>query len=322
MTDLYSRIIATGSYLPEKIIPNQEFEKWLDTSDAWISERTGIHNRHIAAIDETAATMAILAAKDALNKADFSAETIDLIIVATCTPDYAMPNTACVVQNALGIKQCAAYDLSVACSGFSYALANADAMLRTGMAKRALVIGSEVMSRMLDWSDRTTCVLFGDGAGAAILEVASEPGIVISVLRADGRYGECLYAPNLQFNHQAELNSPYLKMQGREIYKLAVQKAVEIIDETLTRAPEAFKQIDWLIPHQANARIIETLANQLKLPKERVIMTLQNQGNTSAASVPLALDYALSKQMIKRGQNIFLLGFGGGFTWASNLIRY
>lgn len=319
---IYSRIVATGSYLPETVVPNQELEKWVQTTDAWISERTGIRARCIASDTDTAASMGTQAALKALAAAQLSPESIDLIIVATCTGDYALPSTACVIQANLGIAGTPAFDVSAACSGFCYALSIADLFIHSQQATRALVIGSEVMSRMLDWSDRTTCVLFGDGAGAVIIERAETPGLLDSSLHADGRFASLLYAADLQFGRGATASSPYLKMQGKEVFKLAVQKGVEVINTVLIRNQLSINDIDWIIPHQANTRIIQMMAHQLSLPIERFVLTLAEQGNTSAASIPLALDHAVREGIIQRGQRIMTLGFGGGFTWACNLFQY
>lgn len=313
----YARIAGTGSYLPEKILTNAEIEKIVDTTDQWIVERTGIKQRHIANDEETSSYMAHQAALKALEAANISADSIGLIIVATSTPDKIFPSTACLVQQRLGIHGCAAFDVSAACAGFSYALSVADQFIRSGNADYALVIGSETMSRIIDWTDRSTCVIFADGAGAVLLQASDQPGIHSTHLHADGQYQDLLYTPN-----GLRLERPYLKMAGREVFRVAVTHLEEIVHETLAANQIEKSAIDWLVPHQANIRIIAAIANKLDMSMDRVVVTLDKQGNTSAASVPLALDYAIRDGRIQRGHTILLESFGGGFAWGSALVRY
>lgn len=315
----YSRIIGTGGYLPEKVLTNFDLEKMLDTSDAWIVERTGIKERRIAEDFETTSTMAIEAAKKAIITANIEPEKIDLIIVATSTPENFFPSTACIVQQALNIKQCPAFDISAACAGFNYALSTADNFIRAGAARHALVIGSETMSRTLDWTDRGTCILFGDGAGAIVLEANEKPGILSNHLYSNGQYKDLLYYPS---GVHPNSKPRFLKMNGSEIFKIAVNKLGEILDETLAANNLTHSSLDWLVPHQANLRIISAMARKLHLPMERVVITLDKQGNTSAASVPLALDAAIRDGRIQRGHTILLESFGGGLTWGAALVRY
>lgn len=330
MKEVYSRITGTGSYLPSQRVSNKDLEKWVETTDEWIFERTGIRFRHLAGNDDTAATMGTAAARAALSAAQLDAKQIDMIIVATATPDYVFPNTACLIQKALGCAPCAAFDISVACTGFCYALSLADNTIKAGMAQHILVIGAEVISRMLDWNDRSTCVLFGDGAGALVLSASSRPGLILSKLKADGQYADILSIANLQNLRGEKAISPYLQMQGRELFKLAVTKGSEIVRQTLAELPSEYQTsitgtnrvIDWLLPHQANLRIIKVLAEQLQLPMDRVLLSLEEQGNTSAASIPLALDEGVRLGKIKEGDRLLLIAFGGGFTWASNFICY
>lgn len=313
----YAKIAGTGSYLPEKILTNAELEKIVDTTDEWIVERTGIKQRHIANDEETSSYMAYHAALKALEAANVSAESIGLIIVATSTPDKIFPSTACLVQQRLGIHGCAAFDVSAACAGFSYALSVADQFIRSGNADYALVIGSETMSRIIDWTDRSTCVIFADGAGAVLLQASDKPGIQSTHLHADGQYQDLLYTPN-----GLRLERPYLKMAGREVFRVAVTHLEEIVHETLAANQIEKSAIDWLVPHQANIRIISAIATKLDMSMDRVVVTLDKQGNTSAASVPLALDYAIRDGRIQRGDTILLESFGGGFAWGSALVRY
>jgi len=319
---IYSRIAGTGSYLPEKILTNHDLEKMVDTTDEWIVERTGIHQRHIASDNETASSLATEAADSALQAAKIPADTLDFIIVATCTPDRVIPSTACLVQKNLGISGCAAFDVNAACAGFNYALGIANNFIRQGEGKRALVIGSEVMSRIMDWTDRSTCVLFGDGAGAVILESSEEPGILSTHLHAAGEYEEALYTPNPIASAVTDHEPAYMKMQGQEVFRLAVTKLKEIVDETLSANQLKGSTVDWLIPHQANLRIIQATAKRLALTMDQVVLTLDKQGNTSAASVPLALDHAVRNNQVKRDDILLLESFGAGFTWGSALIRY
>lgn len=310
----YTRILATGGYLPTTILSNADLEKRVDTTHEWIVERTGIHNRHIASKDETTMFMACEAAKRALETAGISKDTIDMIIVATCTPDKVFPSTACLVQEALDIPNCPAFDLQAACSGFIYGLSIIDQFIRQGTVKRALLIGSESMSRIIDWNDRRTCVLFGDGAGAVILEASTTPGVLSTELSADGRQKDILYLENKP--------GAFVSMQGNAVYKLAVNRFGEAAMSILLANGLTVAEVDWFVPHQANIRIILATAEKLGLPQDHIIFTLANQGNTSAASVPLALDAGIREGKIKRGQHLLLEAFGGGLTWGTALIKY
>jgi len=314
----YSRIAGTGSYLPEKRLTNFDLEKMVETSDSWIVERTGISARHIASDHETNAFMSTQAAKRALAAANIPAEAVELIIVATSTPDKLLPSTACLVQEQLGITHFPAFDILAACAGFNYALSIADQYIKSGSVKCALVIGSEIMSRILDWSDRTTCVLFGDGAGAVVLQASDKPGILSTHLHAAGQYKELLFAPSGLIKGEI----PFAKMQGKEVFKIAVNKLSDILQETLAANNLAPSAIDWLVPHQANLRIIQAMAKKLNMSMEQVILTVGEHGNTSAASVPLALDQGIRDGRIKRGQTVLMESFGGGMAWGSALIKY
>lgn len=313
-----SAIVGTGSYLPARILTNRELETMVDTTNEWIMSRSGIEARHIAAADETSADMGAIAAQRALDAAQLTPDKIDLIIVATCTPDKMFPSTACLIQAKLKCTKAAAFDLSAACSGFIYALSVADQYIRAGNAQHILVIGSEVLSKITDWNDRGTCVLFGDGAGAVVLRAAQEPGIIATKLHAMGEYADILSLDNATLTN----NICKIKMQGREVFKLAVNHFSDLINDTLIANNIKMTELDWLIPHQANLRIIESLAHKLHLPAAQVIVTLQQQGNTSAASIPLALDAAVRDGRIKKGQMILLAAFGGGITWGSALIKW
>lgn len=316
---IYSRIAGTGGYLPEKILSNSCLEQMVETSDQWILERTGISNRHIMADHETTSTMAENAARLALEAANIAPEQLELILVATTTPDRTFPSTACILQNRLKAYGCPALDIGAACAGFIYGLSIADQYIKSGAVKNALVIGAESLSRIVDWTDRSTCVLFGDGAGAVVLEAASDPGIFSTHIHANGYYNNLLYAAN----HIGELKEPpYIKMQGNEVFKIAVKTLGDIVDETLAHNKIEKSQIDWLIPHQANLRIITATAKKLNLPMERVILTVADHGNTSAASVPLALNKAVREGKIKRGEIILLEAFGAGLTWGAALIKF
>jgi len=320
----YARIAGTGSYLPDKVLTNAELEKMVDTTDQWIVERTGIHERHIAAEGQTTCDLAEQAARRAMEMAGRSAAQIDLVIVATTTPDRIFPSTACLLQQRLGIHGCAAFDIQAVCTGFVYALGVADKFVRTGAARCALVVGAETLSRIVDWTDRGTCVLFGDGAGAVILEASDEPGILSTHLHADGRY-EHLLTVNAGVSQGYSLmqeGKAYIEMQGNEVFKVAVNTLGRIVDETLHANKLEKSDIDWLIPHQANTRIIAATAKKLKMSMDRVVLTVGEHGNTSAASVPLALDTAVRDGRIKRGELLMLEAFGGGFTWGSALVRY
>ena len=320
----YARIAGTGSALPERVITNAELAARVDTSDEWIAERTGIRQRHIAAEGQTTGDLAFAAAQAALQAAGVDAKEIDLIVLGTTTPDLVFPSTACLLQHRLGANGCAAFDVNAACSGFIYALTVANQFIRNGTAKTALVVGAETLSRFLDWSDRATCVLFGDGAGAVVLKAADEPGILSSHIHADGGYKELLWNPvGVSAGFKDEPNHGLrVLMQGREVFKVAVKTLDRVVEETLEANNLDRHQLDWLIPHQANLRIIEATAKRLDMPMDRVIVTVDKHANTSAASVPLALDYAVRSGKIQRGQLLLLEAFGGGFTWGSALLRY
>ena len=324
MTQIYARIAGTGSYLPERILTNAEMEKLVDTTDEWIRERTGICQRHIAADGQTTGDLAFEAAKRALDAAGVKASEIDLIVLGTTTPDIIFPSTACLLQHRLGANGCAAFDVNAACSGFIYALGVANNFIRAGAAKTALVVGAETLSRMLDWSDRGTCVLFGDGAGAVVLKASEDAGVLSTHLHADGGHKELLYNPvGVSAGFTDEPNHGVrVRMTGNEVFKVAVKTLDAVVEETLAANQLDQSAIDWLIPHQANLRIITATARRLSMPMERVIVTVDRHGNTSAASVPLALDEAVSSGKVKRGELLLLEAFGGGFTWGSALIRY
>lgn len=320
----YSRIAGTGRYLPERVLTNAELETRVDTTDEWIRSRTGIERRHIAADDQTTADLAEQAALQAMAAAGVTAADIDFVVVGTTTPDFVFPNVGCLIQQRLGIRPCPAFSVEAACSGFIYALSIADRFVAGGSAKCALVIGAETLSRITDWTDRNTCVLFGDGAGAVILQPADEPGIIACHLGADGNYKDLLYHPYGASRRQkpGETEGPYIHMKGNEVFKVAVKTLEGIVETTLAASQLKPSAIDWLIPHQANIRIIQATAKRLEMPMEKVVLTVQDHGNTSAASVPMALDVAVRDGRIKRGDLLLLEGFGGGFTWGSSLIRY
>ncbi len=322
---IFSRIAATGSFLPERIVTNAEMAQLVDTSDEWIQERTGIRQRHMAAEGETTGDLAFGAATRALQAAGLKGSDLDLIVVGTTTPDLVFPSTACLLQKRLGAGGCAAFDVNAACTGFLYALSIADRFIRTGGAKRALVVGAETVTRMLDWNDRGTCVLFGDGAGAAILVADAEAGVVSTHLHADGAYADLLQASvgvSTRFNEGEPNCGLRVLMKGNEVFKVAVRTLGRIVDETLAANDLQKSDIDWLIPHQANLRIIKGTAKQLEMSMDRVIVTVDRHGNTSAASVPLALDEAIRSGRVQRGELLLLEAFGGGFTWGSALVRY
>jgi 3-oxoacyl-[acyl-carrier-protein] synthase III len=321
---MYARIVGTGGYLPEKVLTNHDLERLVDTSDRWITERTGIKKRHIIGEGETTCDMAEIAVRRALEMADRSTADIDLIVLATTTPDKIFPGTACLLQKRLGIHGCAAFDIQAVCTGFVYALGIADRFIRTGGARCALVIGAEAISRLLDWTDRTTCVLFGDGAGAVILEATEEPGILSTHLHADGSFEHLLHVPKGVGQGYDELieGQAYMQMKGNEVFKIAVRTLGRIVDETLVANSIEKEAIDWLIPHQANHRIIEATARKLQMSMDRVVVTIDEHGNTSAASIPLALDVAVRDGRIKRGEIVIMEAFGGGFTWGAALLRY
>tara|TARA_B100000214_G_scaffold192810_1_gene139467 strand:+ start:991 stop:1914 length:924 start_codon:yes stop_codon:yes gene_type:complete len=307
---MYSRIIGTGSYLPQKVLTNKDLESLVDTTDEWIVERTGIKQRHIAAENESTSSMAINASIDAIKSSGLSEKDIDLVIVATTTPDQIFPSTACIVQNKLNIIA-PAFDIQAACTGFIYAMSVADNYIRNGMSKNTLIIGSEKYSNILDWKDRSTCVLFGDGAGAVVLSADSKEGIISSHIHADGQYNDLL---SVEGNH--------IKMKGNEVFKVAVNTLSKLVDETLDKNNMDKSSIDWLVPHQANLRIIKAAAKKLSLPLEQVVVTVDDHANTSAASIPLALNEAVKDGRIKEDQVLLLEAFGSGFTWGSVLLRY
>jgi 3-oxoacyl-[acyl-carrier-protein] synthase III len=316
---IYSRIVGTGSYLPAKVMTNADFAARLDTSDAWIRERTGIERRHIAEKSQASSDLALEASRRALDAAGVRADEIDLIVVATSTPDYVFPSTACLLQAKLGIKGSAAFDVQAVCSGFVYGLATADSFVKNRMAKRALVVGAEVFSRILDWNDRGTCVLFGDGAGAVVLAAGEKPGVHASVLRADGSQSGMLSVPG-NVCGGAIVGSPFLQMNGQGVFKFAVKVLEESARETVAAAGMQLADIDWLIPHQANVRILDATARKLGLPHEKLVITVDHHGNTSAASVPLALDEFVRAGKIRSGHRVLFQGVGGGFTWGSSLV--
>lgn len=317
---IYSAILGTGSYLPEKVLTNFDLEKMVDTSNEWIVERTGIHERHIANESENAVTMAEQAGRAALAAANLKPEDIGMIIVTSTTPHMVFPSTACLLQERLGISGCAAFDLNAtACAGFIYGFSIADQYIRNGTIKNALVIGSEVMSQVVDWSDRATCVLFGDGAGAVVLGASDKPGILSTHLHADGQHKDVLYLP---LGTRKNPNLESVKMMGNPLFKLAVKFLGDLFDETLAANKIQKSDVDWLVPHQANIRIIQAMAKKLDLSMDQVTITLDKQGNTSSASIPLALDQAIREGKIKRGQLLLLEGIGGGLAWGSALVRY
>ena len=318
---IYSRIVGTGSYLPEKILTNRDLEKTVDTSDEWIYTRTGIRQRHIAADHENTSDLALAASRRAIDAAGLAPEDIDLVIVATTTSDMVFPSTACLLQAKLGIANCPAFDMQAVCSGFVYALATADQLIKSGQYRHVLVVGAEVYSRILDWKDRATCVLFGDGAGAVVLRRSEQAGILASRLHADGRHAGILSVPGSVSGGEVT-GRPLLRMEGNTVFKLAVKVLEEVALETLAAAGLEASDVDWLIPHQANIRIIQATARKLGLSMERVIATVDRHANTSAASVPLALDEAVRDGRIRPGQHVLLEGVGGGFTWGAVLVRW
>lgn len=317
---IFSRIVGTGSYLPSKLVTNQELVATLDTSDEWIRTRTGIRERHIAAPAQATSDLALEASREALAAADMQSGDIDLIIVATSTPDHVFPSSACLLQAKLGIAGCAAFDLQAVCSGFVYALSVADGLIRAGQNRHVLVVGAEVFSRILDWNDRSTSVLFGDGAGAVVLSADSKPGVLATALHADGSLAHVLSVPGALCGGRIE-GSPFLQMDGPAVFKLAVRVLDEVARETLERCGLGTADIDWLIPHQANLRILEAAARRLGVEPSRVVVTVDRHANTSAASVPLALDTAVRDGRIKPGHKVMLEGVGGGFTWGAALVQ-
>jgi 3-oxoacyl-[acyl-carrier-protein] synthase III len=317
---LYSRVLGTGSYLPAKVVTNADIEAMVDTTDEWIRERTGILKRHIAAEGETCVDLAEPAARSAIEAAGLTPADIDLIVYATTTPDQVFPSSACLLQQRLDIHGCPAFDLQAVCTGFVYAMSVADKFIRTGCARHALVVGAETLSRLLNWEDRGTAILFGDGAGAVVLGASDEPGIFSAHIHADGAYKDLLQVPAGIGNGQQ--GSPYMEMRGNEVFRVAVTTLGRIVDETLEANGMTQADVDWLIPHQANIRIIQATARKLDLPMDRVVVTVDEHGNTSAASIPLAFDQAVRDGRIRRGETLLMEAFGGGFTWGSVLLRY
>ena len=320
----YSRIAGTGRYLPERVLTNADLEKMVDTNDEWIRTRTGIEQRHVAAEEEQTSDLCVAAAKEAMAAAGVGAEDIDLIVVGTTSPDLIFPNIATIIQHKMGIPACASFSIEAACTGFIYALSSADKFIRAGDTKCALVIGAEIITKLIDWSDRSTCVLFGDGAGAVILQPSEEQGIISTHLGADGQYKDLLYYPVGVSNNLAAagVGDSRIMMSGNEVFKVAVKTLASVAEEALDANGIGIDELDWLIPHQANLRIIQATAKRVGLPMERVIQTVQIHGNTSAASVPMALDVGVRDGRIQRGQLLLLEAFGGGFTWGSVLLRY
>ena len=322
---VYSRIAGTGSYLPEKVLTNADLEKMVETSDEWIVSRSGIRERHVAAEGETTGDLAFHAATRALEAAGLRGDEIELVVLGTTTPDIIFPSTACLLQHRIGANGCPAFDVNAACSGFVYALSIADQFIRTGMVKNALVVGAETLTRMIDWTDRGTCVLFGDGAGAVVLKADAEPGIISTHMHADGGKKELLYSPkgvSVGFDTSLPNAGVKVMMAGSDVFKYAVKALDSVVDETLQANGLDRHDVDWLIPHQANLRIIEATAKRLDMSMDRVIVTVDRHGNTSSGSVPLALDEAVRSGKVQRGQLLLLEAFGGGFTWGSALIRY
>lgn len=322
MTAKFSRIIGTGSYLPEKILTNKDLEELVDTDDQWIVERTGIKSRHIVASDETTGDMSYHASLRAIEMAGIDVSEIDMVIVATSSPDFFFPATACYLQQKLGIKVSkGAFDMQAACSGFMYAITMADSFIKTDMAKTILVVGADTLSRIVDYTDRGTCILFGDGAGAAILQASNECGILGSQIYADGTYTSILNCET-RIDSGKIIGHPYLTMDGQAVFKFAVKALSGVAKELADKCGVSLDDIDWLVPHQANMRIIESTAKSINAPMEKVVVTVDKHGNTSAASIPLALDFAVRDGRIKRGDLILLEGVGGGFTWGASLIRF
>ena len=319
----YSRIVGTGRYLPERIMTNFDLEKIVDTSDEWIRTRTGVERRHVIADDQLTSDMCIGAAKSAMDDAGVTPADIDMVITGTTSPDVVFPNISTIIQHAIGIPACTAFSLEAACSGFIYALTVADKFIKAGSAKCVLVTGAECITRLLDWGDRNTCVLFGDGAGSAIVVPSEEPGILSTALGADGQYRELLHYPTGVSKNLAAAGTPEsnIIMQGNEVFKVAVKTLGAIAQEALDKAGVTKEELDWLVPHQANIRIIQAMAKRLNMPLEKVILTVQDHGNTSAASVPMALDVGRRDGRIKEGQLVLMEAFGGGFTWGSVLMR-
>lgn len=319
---IYSKIAGTGGYLPEKVLTNRDLESMVETSDDWITERTGIKKRHIAAANQSNTDLAFNAAERAIEAAGLHSSDIDLIIVATTTPTRIFPSTASLVQERLGITNgCPAFDIQAVCTGFVYALTVADKFIKSGSVRHALVIGAETLSRIVDWTDRNTCVLFGDGAGAVVLSASDTPGIISTHIHCDGSYNQLLHVPTGPGSAETS-DAAYIDMQGNEVFKVAVKTLSSIVDETLESSGLSKEDIDWLIPHQANIRIISATAKKLTMPMQRVVITVHDHGNTSAASIPLALDTAVRDGRVQRGETLLFEAFGGGFTWGSALIKY
>lgn len=321
---MYARITGVGACLPERILTNAELERRVDTTDAWIRARTGIAQRHVAAADETTCDLAEQAARRALAASGRTAREVDLILVATTTPDVIFPSTACLLQQRLGASGCPAFDIQAVCAGFIYALSVVDQFIKSGGAKCALVVGAETMTRLLDWTDRNTCVLFGDGAGAVLVEADNKPGILSTHIHADGRYQALLNVPaGISANYdQVKAGRAFISMQGNEVFKVAVNTLGRIVEETLAANAMQKEELDWLVPHQANIRIITATAKKLDISMDRVVLTIAEHGNTSAASVPLALEVAVRDGRIRAGETLLLEAFGGGFTWGSVLLKY
>ncbi len=320
----YSRIAGTGRYLPEKILTNADLEKIVDTTDEWIRTRSGVERRHCCAPDQTTSDMCVEAATIAMEDAGIGPADIDMVVIGTTTPDLIFPNIATLVQHRLGIPACAAFSIEAACTGFIYALTTTDKFIKAGDAKCALVIGAECITKLVDWSDRNTCVLFGDGAGAAIVKASDKPGIISCHLGADGQYKELLYYPvgASKDLHKAGTDEAAIIMAGKEVFKVAVNTLGNVASQALESAGVSQEELDWLIPHQANIRIIQATAKRLGIPMDKVILTVQDHGNTSAASVPMALDVSIRDGRVKRDQLVLMEAFGGGFTWGSVLMRY
>lgn len=318
---IYSRILGTGSYLPEKILTNQDLEKIVDTTDEWITKRVGIKERHVVTgSGDTTTVMATKAAEKAIEAAGIDPQEISMVIIGTASPDYFFPSAACVVQSNLGLRhECPAFDVNAACAGFIYAMSIADQFIRSGEMSKVLVIGVDTLSTVTNWNDRSTCVLFGDGAGAIVLGASEEPGIIATNIKAAGEYQKLLYAHSSLWTKEG---AGILHMEGPEVFKLAVKKLDEIVEQTLTKANLQKSDIDWLIPHQANIRIIQATAKRLNLPMERVYLTIEKHGNTSAASIPLALDEAVRNHVVKRGEILMLEAFGAGLSWGAGLVKY
>jgi 3-oxoacyl-[acyl-carrier-protein] synthase-3 len=319
----YSRIVGTGRYLPERIMTNADLEKIVDTTDEWIRTRTGVERRHVVEPEQTTSDMCVEAAKKAMDAAGVKPQDIDMVITGTTTPDLIFPNISTIIQHRLGIPACTAFSLEAACTGFIYALTTADKFIKAGEAKCALVMGAECITKLIDWSDRNTCVLFGDGAGAAVVVPSEEPGIISTALGADGQFKELLYYPVGQSKNLAVAGTEdaNIIMKGNEVFKVAVKTLGAIAEEALTKAGVTKEELDWLVPHQANIRIIQAMAKRLNMPMDKVIVTVQDHGNTSAASVPMALDVGIRDGRVKKGQLVLMEAFGGGFTWGSVLMR-